>query len=114
MIVNAAVKQKLDYVKKILAKVEQYSHAVKVLRYDRETICPKDAVEEEGEVIAFLSNQSFKLIQETSFIDAVEFLYDYRNELDEFDRIMVEQQHRDCIRNGLWIFVFRDMKKQRS
>ena len=34
--------QKLEYVKGILAIAEKYDHAVNVLSYDQETICPID------------------------------------------------------------------------
>ena len=89
--------QKLEYVKQVLALAEKYDHAVNVLSYDQETICPADAMEEQGEVWAFLNNQSYKLIKEPAFIEAAEYLFEHRGELDEFDRAMAEQRHRDYL-----------------
>ncbi len=89
--------QKLEYVKQVLALAEKYDHAVNVLSYDQETICPADAMEEQGEVWAFLNNQSYKLIKEPAFIEAAEYLFEHRGELDEFDRTMAEQRHRDYL-----------------
>ena len=89
--------QKLEYVKGILAIAEKYDHAVNVLSYDQETICPPDAMEEQGEVWAFLNNQSYKLIKDQAFIEAAEYLYEHRGELGEFDRVMAEQLHRNYV-----------------
>ena len=91
--------QKLDYVKHVLTRAEQYDHAVNVLSYDQETICPMDAMEEQGEVIALLSNQSYKMIKEPAFIEAAEYLYEHRGELEELDRVMAEQLHRNYLQN---------------
>ena len=88
------LKEKLEYVRQVLTTAEQYDHAVNVLMYDQETICPIEGMEEQGDVMAFLSNQSYKLIKEPAFIEAAEYLYEHRDELDEFDRAMAEQLHR--------------------
>ena len=89
--------QKLEYVKQVLALAEKYDHAVNVLSYDQETICPADAMEEQGEVWAFLNNQSYKLIKEPAFIEAAEYLFEHRGGLEEFDRVMAEQLHRNYL-----------------
>ena len=76
-----------------------YDHAVNVLSYDQETICPIDAMEEQGEVWAFLNNQSYKLIKDPAFIEAAEYLYEHRSELEELDRVMAEQLHRNYLQS---------------
>ena len=91
--------QKLEYVKGILAIAEKYDHAVNVLSYDQETICPIESMEEQGEVWAFLNNQSYKLIKEPAFIEAAEYLFEHREELGEFDRVMAEQLHRNYLQS---------------
>ena len=58
---KTALSQKLEYVKQVLATAKQYDHAVNVLMYDQETICPIDGMEDQGEVMAFLGNESYKL-----------------------------------------------------
>ena len=88
------LKEKLEYVRQVLTTAEQYDHAVNVLMYDQETICPIEGMEEQGDVMAFLSNQSYKLIKEPAFIEAAEYLYEHRDALEEFDRAMAEQLHR--------------------
>jgi carboxypeptidase Taq len=79
---NTTLEQKLQHVKQTLALAEKYDHAVNVLSYDQETICPIDAMEEQGEVWAFLNNQSYKLIKDPAFIEAAEYLYEHREEAD--------------------------------
>lgn len=91
------LKEKLEYVRQVLATAEQYDHAVNVLMYDQETICPIEGMEEQGDVMAFLSNQSYKLIKEPAFIEAAEYLYEHRDALEEFDRAMAEQLHRSYL-----------------
>ena len=64
---KAEIKEKLDIVKKILTEAENYAQAGRVLAYDQETICPPKGMERQGEVMAFLNNQAFKLIKSESF-----------------------------------------------
>lgn len=91
------LKEKLEYVRQVLTTAEQYDHAVNVLMYDQETICPIEGMEEQGDVMAFLSNQAYKLIKEPAFIEAAEYLYEHRDALEEFDRAMAEQLHRSYL-----------------
>ena len=95
---NETTKNKLDYVREVLTRAEKFQHAALVLEYDQETICPPKAMEEQGEIGAMLNNEAFKLIKEEAFIEAAEYLYDHRDELEEFDRVMVEQLHRDYLK----------------
>ena len=87
--------KKLEYVKTVLTDVRKYINAVSVLNYDQETICPPKAMEEQGEVMTFLENQAFKLKKEPAFLEAAEYLYANREELDEFDRVLAESLHRE-------------------
>ena len=96
---NTTLEQKLQHVKQTLALAEKYDHAVNVLSYDQETICPIDAMEEQGEVWAFLNNQSYKLIKDPAFIEAAEYLYEHRIDLEELDRVMAEQLHRNYLQS---------------
>ena len=96
---NTTLEQKLQHVKQTLALAEKYDHAVNVLSYDQETICPIDAMEEQGEVWAFLNNQSYKLTKDPAFIEAAEYLYEHRSELEELDRVMAEQLHRNYLQS---------------
>ena len=93
------LEEKLKRVKDTLTTAKKYDHAANVLMYDQETICPPDGMEEQGEVMAFMCNQSYKLIKQPAFIEAAEYLYEHREELGEFDRVMAEQLHREYLKN---------------
>ena len=92
--------KKLEYVKTVLTDVRKYINAASVLNYDQETICPPKAMEEQGEVMTFLENQAFKLKKEPAFLEAAEYLYANREELDEFDRVLAESLHRESGPDG--------------
>ena len=88
------LKEKLEYVKKVLSEADTYRHAVSVLSYDQETICPPKGMEEQGEVMAFLANQAFKLTKADEFVEAENYLYDHRDELGEWDKALADNLHR--------------------
>ena len=88
------LKEKLEYVKKVLSEADTYRHAVSVLSYDQETICPPKGMEEQGEVMAFLANQAFKLTKADEFVEAQNYLYDHRDELGEWDKALADNLHR--------------------
>src|SRR5574344_1702939 len=85
----------LDIVNATLSEAEIYEHACHVLNFDQETICPVKAMEEQGEVNAFLSNKAFALKKSPAFIAAAEFIYTHRDGLGEFDRTLAEALHRE-------------------
>lgn len=85
----------LKTVKKIMDEAKLYRHAASIANFDMETVCPKDGREEQGEVMAFLGNQAFKLIKKKKFIKAAESLYKNRGELEKYDAALVSELHRD-------------------
>ncbi|MCQ2102004.1 MAG: carboxypeptidase M32 [Fibrobacter sp.] len=100
--------ESLALVKKTLAEVRMYNQASAVLNFDMQTICPKEGMEAQGAVDAFLSNKAFILQKEPAYIEACQYIYDHRGELTaevcssevdaEFDRCLAESLHRDFAR----------------
>ncbi|MBQ5951740.1 MAG: carboxypeptidase M32 [Lachnospiraceae bacterium] len=88
----------LKKVQETLAKTRIYHHAVAVLSYDKETICPEKGMEEQGELESFLGNEAFKLRKDPEFLQAAEELYEAREELDRLDRVLVDALHRDFLK----------------
>lgn len=78
---TSELERNLQLVKEYEEKLHIYDNATAVLSYDQETICPPAARETQGEVMAFLSNEAFKIRKEQAFIDACEYLYAHRDEL---------------------------------
>lgn len=95
---NSDLKKNLDIVRSTLETAERYDHACRVLGYDQQTICPAKAMESQGETMAFLSNQAFRLTKSRKFIDAAESLYENRKSLKKKERVLAEGLHRDYLR----------------
>ena len=89
------LQKNLNLVNATLSEAELYEHACHVLNFDQETICPVKAMEEQGEVNAFLSNKAFRLKKAPAFIAGAEYLYAHREEFGEFDRVLAESLHRE-------------------
>ena len=96
---NASLQSAMSVVTGALDEMNRYYHAAGVLSFDMETICPEKGMEQQGETIAFLQNQAFRLEKDPSYLEAVETLYAGREELEPLDRVLAEQLHRDFIRN---------------
>ena len=87
----------LRHVNETLDTAEKYEHACHVLNYDLETLCPEEAMERQGETIAFLSNEAYKCLKEPSYIEDAEYLYGRRDDpsLCGEDRALAVYLHED-------------------
>ena len=95
---NSPLEKDLKTVRKVMNEAQLYRHAASIANFDMETVCPRDGREEQGEVMAFLGNQAFKLIKKKKFIKAAENLYKNRGELDQYDAALAISLHRDYIK----------------
>ena len=71
------------------------NHAAHLVQFDMETICPPAAMEAAGDTASYLTNKIFLIHRNPEFLEAASWLYDHRDELDEIDRVMAEQLHRE-------------------
>jgi carboxypeptidase Taq len=94
----STVEAELAYVQQTLKKAEQYQHVCHVLNYDEETICPKDAMQEEGDLVAMFGTEAFKLVKSKKFIQAANKLYEHKSELDPLDQILADSLHREYMK----------------
>lgn len=92
------LQRNLSYVNQVLTNAETYDHAVRIINYDQETICPPKAMEEQGHVMAVLQNQAFRLRKDPEFIRAGEYLFQHIEELGDFDQALAKSLHRDYLR----------------
>ncbi len=76
---------------------ENYYHAATVMSFDMETICPPAAMEKQGETMAFLSTEGYKLLKSEEFIRAVTELYGNLSDedIDPLDRELVKSLWRE-------------------
>ena len=86
---NAETKKQLSVMHKTLEESDIYLHALSVMQFDMETLCPDKGIEQEGETIAALSNKMFRLQHRQAFIKALEYLKDHRDELEPQDALAV-------------------------
>ena len=92
--------QHLEAINKTMELFEKYKHAVCILQYDMETICPKEGMEAQGETIAFFSNEAFKLIKDPAFEEHVKAAYaEMDDSWNEFDRAMVTDTYKGLLKN---------------
>ncbi|MCR5639897.1 MAG: carboxypeptidase M32 [Lachnospiraceae bacterium] len=93
--------QHLEAIHRTAELFEKYSHAVRVLQYDLETICPKEGMEEQGETIAFFGNEAYKLMKTEEFMAEVEAAYQEMDESwDSFDRALVRELYQSQLKNS--------------
>ena len=87
----------LKTVRETIELARKYYHAATVLNFDMETICPKGAMENQGETMAFLSTEGFKLLKSDEFIRAGLELYENLGDgdLDPLDEELVKSLHRE-------------------
>ncbi len=90
------LQENYEIVDKTLKEVETYYHAINVLSFDLETICPSKGMEDQGDLITFLDDKAFRLLKDSSYIKAAEYLYNHINELDnEYKKRLALHLHRD-------------------
>ena len=89
------LEQALQTIHRVRKEAEVYQHACALIDFDRETICPPKALEEQGEVSAFLANKAFVLFQQEEYQRAGEVLYQHREELCDYDRALAEELHEE-------------------
>ncbi|MCR5031773.1 MAG: carboxypeptidase M32 [Lachnospiraceae bacterium] len=87
-------KKQLDYMLKTLEKAGVYDHAGHIVQFDMETACPRDAMEEQADLVAYLNNQVFKLTHTKAFIAAVDHLHAHEEELSVHEKAMVDSFYR--------------------
>jgi len=91
--------ENLKLIKDTMKDVRMYCHAANLLEFDQQTICPSKAMEQQGEIYAFLLNKAFVLQKDPAFVQAVIHLYDHRTEIeDKLDCVMVESLYLDHLR----------------
>jgi Zn-dependent M32 family carboxypeptidase len=61
------IQKKLAYFDSFLEASQKLNNISCLLAFDRETICPKDAMDEHSELEAYISNQNFKKFKDKKF-----------------------------------------------
>ncbi len=97
-VMTTKTQEMLDRLKIFFDEEEHLNNAAHIVQFDMETLCPPAAMEAAGDTASYLTNKIFLIHRNPEFLEAASWLYDHRDELDEFDRTMAEQLHREDAR----------------
>ena len=87
---------KLQQLKEKLKLLRMYDHALGIISFDFETIVPKDAREEEADVLNFFANEHFKIRNSDESKKLVLDLYKEKDSIeDPLDKKLVEYLYDD-------------------
>lgn len=100
MTTQNSIEKKLNDLKNILKEAEKFKNAALSLETDIQTLCPTDAIEEEGEIAVFLENKEYLLRRTWEYTDDLLFLYEQKDELSEWDRALIESAFRQYLRES--------------
>ena len=89
---------KLKKLYKKLALMRYYDHALGIVGFDFETCVPQKAMEAEGDILSFFSNESFKISKSKSYQQLVIDLYQELDKLDYLDQILVKDLYKTYLK----------------
>ena len=93
------MKEKLAQLKETLELLRKYDHATSIIGFDFETIVPKDAREEESEVLNFFYNEAFKIRNSDEMKKLIQDLYKEKDNIeDPLDKKLVENLYEDLMK----------------
>lgn len=72
-----------------LKEISRYSHCARLMSFDRETIAPKDALENENETLDFLYAKIFEIKKTKKYEESIVYLHDHIDELEPLDQRLI-------------------------
>jgi carboxypeptidase Taq len=94
------IQKTAKYLNEFLEDTKKYNDINNLLAFDRETICPKDAMDEHSDLEAFISNQNFKRFKDKKYIKSMLYLYKSRYIIkDPYTRKVLEMLYEDYCKN---------------
>lgn len=109
-----------------LKEISRYSHCARLMSFDRETIAPKDALENENETLDFLYAKIFEIKKTKEYEESIVYLHDHIDELEPLDQRLITLLYRnyedninvtpelDARRNTLFNKAYVDWLKAKS
>ena len=109
-----------------LKQISRYSHCARLMSFDRETIAPKDALENENETLDFLYAKIFEIKKTKKYEESIVYLHDHIDELEPLDQRLITLLYRnyedninvtpelDARRNTLFNKAYVDWLKAKS
>lgn len=85
--------------KKRMEHIRKYAHALAILSFDFETVCPKDGYDDQSQIIDFFSNESFKLLNDKEMQNLIVSLYEKKSQIEnELDKRLVEKLYKNYLK----------------
>ncbi|MCR4879339.1 MAG: carboxypeptidase M32 [Bacilli bacterium] len=92
--------KELTELKEIITKARKYIYALNVINFDYETIVPKDAMEDEANIINFFGNEYFKLMHNDHVNSLVVTCYQNKDKIeDPLDVSLIEKMYESYMKN---------------
>ena len=91
-------KKNLDALYKNLRLQRNYDHALSIMNFDFETCTPRDAKEEQADMMSFFGNEEFKIATKKKIKEIIVYLYEHKDELEELDRVLVSHLYEDYLK----------------
>ena len=77
------MQEKLKRLKETMSLLKKYEHALGIMYFDFETIVPKDAREEEADILDFFSNEHFKIANSKEMNELIVTLYENKDKIED-------------------------------
>lgn len=90
----------LKKLQELLERLRRFNHAVRIVSFDRSTLAPERAGDEEDETLNFLSTEAYKMTKDPAFVELVEELHRHSDELGPEDQRLVEDLFEAAERNS--------------
>ena len=89
------MEEKLNKLKESLKLARLYDHALRIVGFDSETLVPQKAREEESDVVNFLDNELFKILNSEDNKRLIVELHEHKKEIkDPLDLALIEKLYK--------------------
>ena len=90
-----SLEQKINLYKDYRSKMQALGYASYIISWDSETEAPVGCFEERSKQIGVLSEMSYSLERSEEYIDAVKYLFENLENLDDLLKIEIKKVHKD-------------------
>ena len=92
-----SLEQKINLYKDYRSKMQALGYASYIISWDSETEAPVGCFEERSKQIGVLSEMSYSLERSEEYIDAVKYLFENLENLDDLLKIEIKKVHKDLM-----------------
>ncbi len=89
------MEKNLNIYKQYRKRLKAYYYMMSVVGWDSETVAPIGCFEERGKQMGVIAEEVYKIQTDKDFIEAINFLYDHRDELDDALRHEIVNQKKE-------------------